>query len=100
MTNKASIQKEATQIFLRAAEYIKTYGWQKSGMSIHGKPRCSMGALESANPAPIWNKDLASLMYETLYKELNGVSLTEFNKRAKDGLAVAQLFEQVARTLS
>ncbi|HKB88738.1 MAG TPA: hypothetical protein VKC53_03760 [Patescibacteria group bacterium] len=90
---------QAARIFSKAAEYIRCYGWQESGMGVDGAPRCSMGALASANPEKIWNKKLGSLMYNTLYKELNGESLTEFNKRVKSGEKVARLFERVASML-
>lgn len=90
---------KAVEVFLAAAAYIRRYGWQRTGMSTHGKPRCSMGALASASPQQIWDKELSSLMYDALYKNLGGITLTQFNKRAKDGNEVALLFEQVARSL-
>lgn len=94
-----NIKIKSARIFLKAAEYIRRYGWQEKGMGFHGGPRCSMGALASANPEPKWNEKLASLMYNTLYKKLGGETLTEFNKRVKNGEKVAQLFEQVAFVL-
>ncbi len=91
-----SNQHIASTIFRKAATYIRKYGWQVSGMSQDGKPRCSMGALESASKGVVWNKSLGSLMYQTLYKELNGETLTEFNHRVRNGESVAELFEKVA----
>lgn len=91
---------QAAQIFRNAAAYIRTYGWQVSGMSEHGLPRCSMGALESASNQKRWDPAMAKLMYSTLYDELNGQTLTEFNHRRRNGEAVAQLFDRVASRLS
>ncbi len=93
------IAREAAEIFDSAAFYIRSYGWQVSGMSEHGKPRCSMGALASAHSEKLWDKELATFMYNELYKELNGISLTDFNYKYKDGEKVAKLFERVATKL-
>lgn len=90
----------AANIYLRAATYIRTYGWQVEGMSADGLPRCSMGALASAYPKKEWDSRLSKIMYDTLYKELNGISLTEFNHKFKDGEKVAQLFEHVANKIT
>jgi hypothetical protein len=98
--NERELKRQAAQIFLKAAEYIRQHGWQVSGMSVHGQPRCSMGALESAHPKLRWEKDLSSLMYDTLYKELNGISLTQFNYKYKSGEKVAELFERTAASLA
>jgi hypothetical protein len=84
---------------LNTAEYIRKYGWQVSGMSANGKPWCSMGALKSAYSKPRWDKELAVLMYNTLYEELNGLSLTQFNYKHKNGEKVAKLYEQTATNL-
>lgn len=92
-------KQQAAKIFLYAASYIRKYGWQEKGMSMHGKPRCSMGAIESAGTNIKWDETLAKLMYETLYRQLNGITLTEFNKRAQDGNKVALLFEHTAIAL-
>ncbi len=89
----------AASIFEGAAAYIRTYGWQVTGMSWHGRPRCSMGALASAHQDRIWDEELAELMYRQLYDELDGASLTEFNYRHRDGEKVAQLFEKTAARL-
>jgi hypothetical protein len=97
--SERELRKQAAQIFLNAAVYIRKYGWQVSGMSKHGSPRCSVGALESAYSKPKWDKELASLMYDTLYRELKGVSLTQFNYKYKNGEKVAQLYEQTATSL-
>lgn len=86
----------AAAIFLKAAAYIRTYGWQKEGMGFYGAPRCSMGALASAYPKQRWDERLSRLMYRTLYDELGGISLTQFNYKYMDGEKVAELFEQVA----
>lgn len=94
-----NIRIKAAKIFLAAANYIRQYGWQVSDMGTHGGPRCSMGALASANPEAKWDKKLAALMYRTLYYELQEGTLTEFNKRVNNGESVARLFEQVARSL-
>lgn len=94
------IRFKAARIFLKAAEYIRQYGWQKEGMGVDGKPRCSMGALASAYPRTKWDKSLASLMYKALNKELKGLNLTDFNHKFNDGNKAAQLFEQVATSLS
>lgn len=94
--NEQKISLEAATIFLKAARYIETYGWQVEGMSCHGKPRCSMGALESATAAKRLDPRLATLMYDTLYDELGGISLTEFNHLHGDGDKVVELFQSVA----
>ena len=88
---------QAAKIFERAAKYIRNYGWQVSGMSQHGKARCSMGALASAHPQQAWDEHLSRLMYRELYKELDGISLTKFNYKHRDGEKVAQLFERLAK---
>jgi hypothetical protein len=93
------INTQAADIFVKAAQYIRRYGWQETGMSSHGAPRCSMGALESASPNKLWNNQLAKLMYDSLYKELRGINLTEFNHQAKSGLEVARLFENTAKSI-
>lgn len=98
--NERSTRVKAAEIFMNASSYIRKHGWQVEGMSEDGKPRCSMGALASAYPKAKWEDDLSSLMYKTLYKELNGISLTEFNHRANNGLVVAKLFEQTAQDLT
>lgn len=99
MQNKAATQQAAT-IFARAAAYIRRYGWQKEGMGEHGAPRCSMGALESAGPPRAeWSRDLAELMYKILNKELNGLSLTQFNSQYQSGERVARLYELAAQKL-
>lgn len=90
---------QAAKTFLKAASYIRQYGWQKTGMSVHGQPRCSMGALESANPKARWDRKLSSLMYNSLYQELNGMTLTQFNYRYNNGEKVAQLYDRVAASL-
>ncbi len=69
-------------------------------MSEDGLPRCSMGALASANTACIWNKELAERMYQSLNEGLDGLTLTEFNYKCNDGEMVARLFDQVAIKLS
>lgn len=94
------ITSEAAAIFLKAADYIRRYGWQEKGMSRHGLPRCSMGALESACANSKLDKDVAELMYDTLYEELDGLTLTEFNRQAIDGRReVPLLFDRVAASL-
>lgn len=93
------VEAQAANIFLKAAAYIRRYGWQKEGMGQHGQPRCSMGALASAYPQQRWDKYLASLMYQTLYEELDGLSLTQYNYKFKNGEKVAQLYERVAEKL-
>jgi predicted flavoprotein YhiN len=93
------IETQAAGIFLRAAAYIRTYGWQKEGMSVHGKPRCSMGALASAYRQQKWDNSLAEFMYKALYEELAGISLTQFNYKFESGEKVAQLYERTARKL-
>jgi hypothetical protein len=67
-------------------------------MGIYGKPRCSMGTLASAHRKTIWNPKVASLMYHALYRQLNGITLTEFNTRAEKN-DVILLFEQAAKSL-
>jgi hypothetical protein len=93
------LRKRAGVIFRRAATYIRCYGWQVSGMSEDGLPRCSMGALASAYKAGVWNKKLAELMYQSLYQERDGLTLTEFNYTYRDGEMVAKLFDHVAARL-
>ena len=39
-------------------------------------------------------------MYKTLDKELDGISLTEFNHMVNDGSEVARLFERMALSLA
>ena len=92
-------RRQAAKLFLNAASYIQKYGWQKKGMGVHGQPRCSMGALASANAQSRWGKNLASLMYKALYEELDGMTLTQFNYKFNDGNKVAHLYKQVARSL-
>ncbi|HUB94213.1 MAG TPA: hypothetical protein VMB52_06955 [Verrucomicrobiae bacterium] len=87
---------KAATIFRKAAAYIRKYGWQVEGMSEDGKPRSSMGALASAYPKKTWEKDLSSLMYDSLNSELQGISLTEFDHKVPNGTAVAKLFERTA----
>ncbi len=96
---EGKIAAKAADIFVAAAGYIRRYGWQKEGMGEEGLARCSMGALASAYPKVAWEKPLARLMYETLYAELNGVSLTRFNAVYEDGEKVARLYERVAARL-
>lgn len=100
MSDLAVHNKLATQIFRDAAKYIRTYGWQRKGMSEHGKPRCSMGALQSAYPMERWDQDMAVLMFATLYDELGGITLTQFNEKVKDGEEVAALYDHVADVLA
>lgn len=95
----SEIRVTAAKIYLKAADYITQYGWQKSGMGVDGEPRCSVGALASAYPKQKWNRDLATTMYKALYKELNGMTLTQFNYKFNDGSKVANLYERVARSL-
>lgn len=90
----------AAEIFIKAARYIRDYGWQIKGMGSHGKPRCSMGALASAYQKRIWDKKLSAVMYEELYKKLDGITLTQFNYKYKSGNKVAELYEQVAMSLT
>ena len=93
--------KQAASIFLKAAAYIRQYGWQKEGMGEHGAPRCSMGAIESAGPPRAeWSSDLADLMYRILNRELDGMSLTSFNSQYQSGEKVAQLYERAAAALA
>jgi hypothetical protein len=99
MTSEQKLKSQAANIFRGAASYIRFNGWQVTGMGTDGKPRCSMGALESATKREVWNKRLASIMYETLYEELNGLTLTEFNYKHQSGERVAELFEKVADKL-
>ncbi len=96
---KDKVKLQGADIFLKAANYIRKYGWQKQGMGKHKQPRCSMGALASAYPKEKWSKDLSLTMYLALYKELHGMSLTEFNYKFNDGNKVASLYEQVAASL-
>jgi hypothetical protein len=95
-----SVALQAAIIFERAASYIREHGWQVTGMSEHGKPRCSMGALASAHPSEVWDEQLARLMYQNLSEELGDIGLTEFNYTHNDGEKVAQLFERVAVKLT
>lgn len=97
---ETELSSQAAKIFSAAADYIRRYGWQKRGMSSNRNPRCSMGALASAYPVQKWDKKMASLMYKALYKELNGLTLTQFNYKFNDGEKVALLYERVARTIS
>jgi hypothetical protein len=89
----------AARIFLRAAAYIRTHGWRKEGMGTDGAPRCSMGALASAYRKQKWDEHLSRIMYKTLYQELDGLSLTQFNYQHNNGEKVAELFERVAAKL-
>lgn len=94
------IKAEAARIFQRAAAYIRKYGWQEEGMGAEGQPRCSMGALASAHSKQEWNSQLSKTMYETLYSELAGLSLTQYNHKFRNGEKVARLYEQVAERLT
>jgi hypothetical protein len=94
------IQLDARKIFRTAAEYIRKYGWQVKGMGTYVQPRCSMDALTSAYREQRWDKTLSKLMYETLYKELNGMTLTQYNYKFKSGGKVARLYEMVAEKLN
>lgn len=95
---KEGVLDQASQIFRQAANYIRMYGWQKDGMGTYGQPRCSMGAIASVYPAQA-SDELPKVMYEALYTELNGRTLTKFNQEFDDGEKVARLFEQVAARL-
>jgi hypothetical protein len=97
--SERDFRTKAASVFLGASAYIRKYGWQREGMSRHGKPRCSMGALESSYPRRKWNKKLAETMYKALYKQLGGITLTEFNHKFNNGEKVANLFERTARSL-
>jgi hypothetical protein len=97
MSNKYNTQ--ATQIFLDAAEYIRSCGWQVEGMGFDGGPRCSMGALESASSGIKMSASLSTVMYTNLYNELDGINLTNFNHLHNDGEKVSELFEAVADKL-
>ncbi len=94
-----SIETLAAAIYLRAASYIRTYGWQVEGMGTHGSPRCSMGAIASAYSEKKWDNNLSQIMYSSLYEELGGLTLTEFNHTYRDGEKVAKLYERVAKRL-
>lgn len=96
---EAGLRSQAAEVFLRAAAYVRKYGWQRSGMGLHGQPRCSMGALASAHRERVWDRDLSALMYNELREELNGISLTQFNYRHNDGEKVAELYERTAAKL-
>ncbi len=96
---KVNSYEKASSIFLKAADYVRTYGWQVEGMAEHGQPRCSMGALASANPDPVWDKELSSVMYKTLYETLGDVSFSEFNRRVKTNEDVINLFEKMAKSV-
>lgn len=94
------MNREAANIFRQAAVYIRRYGWQKEGMGQDGLPRCSMGAIESAGPPRTeWDPQMSKLMYDSLYEQLEGLSLTRFNSKHQNGEAVAQLYEKVAARL-
>lgn len=67
-------------------------------MGIYGQPRCSMGALASVYPDSSEEK-LPQLMYDKLYEELDGLSLTQYNHKFQSGEMVARLYERVARKL-
>ncbi|MBP6098514.1 MAG: hypothetical protein KA477_00855, partial [Candidatus Levybacteria bacterium] len=60
---------------------------------------CSMGALASAHPEPVWNKALSSAMYETLYETLGELSFSEFNRKVKNNQDVIDLFEKMAKSV-
>ena len=91
------ICKKAASIYLKAADYVRTYGWQVKGMGKHGEPRCSMGALESAYPKAVWEKELSNVMYENLYETLGDISFSEFNLTVKSNNDVIKLFEKMAK---
>ena len=99
MSNQG-LRVQAAGILLKAADYIRQYGWQVEGMGQHGRPRCSMGALASASPVKNWDQRLSDMMYRTLYQELNGLTLTQFNHKYNDGEQVARLFERTALKLN
>jgi hypothetical protein len=97
--SEMELKSKAAGIFFKAADYIRQYGWQEKGMSLDGQPRCSMGALASAYEKQAWEGELSELMYEALYRELNGLSLTQYNNKVKSGDKVVQLYEKVAKSL-
>jgi hypothetical protein len=92
-------KRQAAKILLKAAGYIRQYGWQEEGMGEQGGPRCSMGAIDSACPRGEWDSSVAALMYSSLNKELDGLSLTQFNHKFQSGEMVARLYERTARKL-
>jgi hypothetical protein len=96
---RSQIQSQAAELFLKAAAYIRQYGWQEEGMGEYGQPRCSMGALDSACPRGEWQPEVAEVMFEELNHELHGMSLTQYNHKFHDGEKVAQLYEQAAQDL-
>lgn len=98
--SEVEVRTQAAATFRKAAAYIRRHGWQEKGMSLHGQPRCSMGALASAHPEPAWDSQMAGLMYDTLKEELRGLSLTQFNHRVRSGEPVARLYERVAAKLA
>lgn len=98
--NNKNLQSQAAAIFLKAATYIRQYGWQEEGMGEYGQPRCSMGALDSACPRGEWDNDTAELMHQALYDELKGQSLTSFNHKFCNGEKVAELYERVAQKMN
>lgn len=97
---REGLKQEAAGILQRAAAYIRRYGWQEEGMGDYGAPRCSMGAIDSACPRGRWNDQVAELLYESLYCELDGLSLTQYNHKFQDGEKIAQLYERVATALT
>ncbi|HSX46277.1 MAG TPA: hypothetical protein VLG27_04755 [Candidatus Saccharimonadia bacterium] len=95
------LKRQAAEILLRAADYIRRYGWQEEGMGKPGAPRCSMGALDSACPRGEWDPAVAELLYETLNGQLGGLSLTQYNhKFLQSGENVARLYERTAKALA
>jgi hypothetical protein len=98
--SEQGLRKQAARIFLRAADYIRQYGWQEEGMGEYGRPRCSVGALDSAKPRGEWDPKVSELAYKTLNQELKGLSLTQYNHKVHDGEKVARLFERTARKLN
>lgn len=90
---------QAAGVLLKAAAYIRQYGWQEEGMGEQDGPRCSMGAIDSACPRGEWDDQVAKLMYSGLNKELDGLSLTGFNHKFQSGEKVARLYERTARSL-
>src|SRR5205809_218053 len=56
------------EIFRKAAEYIREYGWQQEGIGVLGGPRCVLGALCVPTMGDLnWNGDnYGTLSHEVL----------------------------------
>lgn len=92
---------------LAAANYLETYGWQRSSYGLDGGPRCVVGALRSVTGYDYeyhhnWPNESAVLAVQTtaaisfLRKRLGVLSVLEWNDSQPDCAAVVAKLREVA----